>query len=204
MIDEWGNWHKGGTGPSKGYNMFEQKSNMRDAIVAAMTLNIFNNRCDVVGMANVAQLCNNLHSLYLAGGDQFVETPNYYVFDMFRGHKGGKQLKTVVSAKTVEHRKYEEMSTLSASASVQDGTLTLTVANLDVTAAKEVSISGLGGRISGQGTLRLLTHKAPNTCNTFEEPYAVVPAETAVALQDGDTIFLPAASIASLSLRLAE
>ena len=204
VIDEWGNWHKGGTGPSKGYNLFEQQSNMRDAIVAAMTLNIFNNRCDVVGMANVAQLCNNLHSLYLAGGDQFVETPNYYVFDMFRGHKGGKQLKTVVSAKTVEHRKYEEMSTLSASASVQDGTLTLTVANLDVTAAKEVSISGLGERISGQGTLRLLTHKAPNTCNTFEEPYAVVPAETAVALQDGDTIFLPAASIASLSLRLAE
>ena len=55
-VDEWGCWHKDGSGPSKGYNLFEQQSNMRDAVVTALTLNIFNDRCDVVGMANVAQL----------------------------------------------------------------------------------------------------------------------------------------------------
>ena len=82
IVDEWGSWHRDGSGPSRGYNLFEQQSTMRDALVAAVTLNIFNNRCDVVDMANVAQLCNNLHSLYLAGGEHFVETPNYHVFDL--------------------------------------------------------------------------------------------------------------------------
>ena len=52
-----GSWTSGaagimeGTGPSKGKNLFEQQSNLRDAVVAALTLNLFNNRCDVVGMS---------------------------------------------------------------------------------------------------------------------------------------------------------
>lgn len=204
VIDEWGNWHKDGSGPSKGYNLFEQQSSMRDAMVAAMTLNIFNNRCDVVGMANVAQLCNNLHSLYLAGGDQFVETPNYHVFAMFKGHQGGKQLETDIVAPVMEKERYAPMRTLSASASVRDGVLTLTMANLDLSASKTITLQGMHGKVQGEGTLSILTHVDPNTCNTFEAPDSVVPAEQTVALRDGDTITLPAASIASITLKLEE
>ncbi len=198
VVDEWGNWHKDGTGPSKGYNLFEQQSNMRDAIVAAMTLNIFNNRCDVVGMANVAQLCNNLHSLYLAGGDQFVETPNYYVFSMFKGHQDAKHVAATVDAKTMEHAKYDPLCTLSASASVKNGKLTLTVANLDLTASKSVRLETLNGRIGN--TVRVTTLRAddPQTCNTFENPYAVVPAVQEITLPENGTITLPAASVTLL------
>lgn len=67
VVDEWGCWHSDGSGPSKGYNLFEQQSTMRDAMVSALTLNIFNNHCDKIRMANVAQLVNNLHSFFLAG-----------------------------------------------------------------------------------------------------------------------------------------
>ena len=200
VVDEWGNWHKDGSGPSRGCNLFEQQSNMRDAAVAALTLNIFNNRCDVVGMANVAQLCNNLHSLYLAGGGGFVETPNYYVFDMFRGHKGGRQIRACVEAEQKEAERYGALELLSASASVKDGTLTLTMANLSLTECQRVEINTLGGGLANSGKLRILTHSEPQTCNTFEDPYAVVPVETAADLSENGMVTLPPASVAVLTV----
>lgn len=202
VVDEWGNWHKDGSGPSKGYNLFEQQSNMRDAVVAAVTLNIFNNRCDVVGMANVAQLCNNLHSLYLAGGENFVETPNYYVFDMFKGHQGGQQVRTCVTSAQKEKKGYDALDLLSASASVKDGVLTLTMANLDLTKDASVLVSSLNGELKGRGTLRILCHEDPTTCNTFEDPYAVVPTEKEITVSDETSVTLPPASVAVLTIKL--
>jgi len=203
VVDEWGNWHVEGTGPSKGCNLFEQQSNLRDAAVAALTLNIFNNRCDVVGMANLAQLVNNLHSLYLAGGGNFVETPNYHVFAMYMGHQGGRQLETNVSARTLEHERYDPLSTLSCSASVKDGSLTVTLANLDLTTAKDVRLTGLGGAVTGKGQLTILSHADPLTCNTFEQPDAVAPVTADIDFADGGSIRLPAASVAALTIKLA-
>ena len=204
IVDEWGNWHIDGTGPSKGYNLFEQQSNMRDASVAALTLNFFNNRCDVVGMANVAQLCNNLHSLYLAGGEHMGETPNYHVFDMFQGHKGGKHIETVVDARVLENEKYDPMSLLSASASIKNNILTLTMVNMELSSSVDVNLSVMNGTIAGKGTLRILQHENPMTCNTFENPAAVVPTECSVDLEEKACISLPAASVAVLTVNLAD
>lgn len=200
VVDEWGNWHIGGSGPSKGYNLFEQQSNMRDAVTAAITLNIFNNRCDIVGMANVAQLCNNLHSLYLAGGDQFVETVNYHVFDMFKGHKGGRQIQACVDAPQKESARYGELDMISASASVKDRVLTLTLANLDLTKDDDITLCARNGSIKGKGKLRILQSKDPMVCNTFDDPYAIVPKEKDVSVSDGCVIRIPASSVAVLTL----
>lgn len=104
IVDEWGNWHQDESGPSRGYNLFEQQANMRDAVVAALTFNIFNNRCDVVDMANVAQLCNNLHSLYLAGGENFVETVNHHVFDLCKEHQNARIATLLSKAKRFRAR----------------------------------------------------------------------------------------------------
>ncbi len=202
VVDEWGNWHKNGSGPSKGYNLFEQQSCMRDAMVAALTLNIFNNHCDVVAMANIAQLCNNLHSLYLAGGEHFTETPNYHVFALWQGHKGGRQLQTSVVAPTLEHPRFAPLKTLSASASVRDGVLTVTLANLDVANTKQVRLDGFAGSVAGTGTLSVLSHADPHTCNTFEDPHAVEPQTRPVRIADGDCITIPAAGIAALTVKL--
>lgn len=204
VVDEWGNWHKDGTGPSKGYNLFEQQSNMRDAVVAALTLNIFNNRCDVVGMANVAQLCNNLHSLYLAGGEHFVETPNYHVFAMYKQHQGAKQLETDVFTSAKEKKGYDALPLLSVSSSVKDGTLTVTIANLDIGAAHDVCIEGAGRSVSGKAAMTVLRASDPQTCNTFENPVAVVPETKMIQIVDGESITIPAASVVSLSIELTE
>ncbi len=203
IVDEWGNWHKEGTGPSGGKNLFEQQSNMRDALVCALTLNIFNNRCDVVDMANIAQLCNNLHSLYLTEGEHFVETPNYFVFDFFKTHQDAKQLPTIVHSALREKAGAAPMESLSASASVKDGVMTLTLANLSLTESKDVSLKGLQGQVQGTGEMRVLCAADPATVNTFDNPTAIAPVCNAITLRDGDSVHVPAAAVVSITLRLA-
>ena len=202
VVDEWGNWHQDGSGPSAGRNLFEQQSSMRDAVVAALTLNIFNNACDVVEMANIAQLCNNLHSLYLADGDRFVETPNYFVFDLYKDHQGARQLEVTVNAGTLLREGYSEMESVSASASVRDGQLTVTMANLSLTETKRLQLNAIGGSIAGKGSMGVLSHSDPNACNTFEDPRAVTPVESAISLEDGDVVVLPPASVTRIRLQL--
>ncbi|HEX5944570.1 MAG TPA: alpha-L-arabinofuranosidase C-terminal domain-containing protein, partial [Anaerolineales bacterium] len=53
IVDEWGTWHpvEEGTNPAYLY----QQNTIRDAIVAANTLDIFNRHADKVVMANIAQ-----------------------------------------------------------------------------------------------------------------------------------------------------
>jgi len=207
FVDEWGCWHRDGSGPSKGYNLFEQQSSMRDAVVAALTLNIFNNRCDVVAMANAAQLCNNLHSLYLAGGEHFVETPNYFVYDMYKTHQGARQLELVnecgaFTGGEAFREAARPLERVSASASqAADGTLTITLANTSITEAAEVSLSGLGGSLTGGAEIITLSADDPHTCNTFEAPKAVQPVSKSVRFTDGDSVSLPAASVTAVRIR---
>ena len=197
VIDEWGCWHRDGSGPSKGNNLFEQQSSMREAVVAALILNTFNNRCNVVSMANVAQLCNNLHSLYLAGGEHFIETPNYYVFDMFKSHQGGNHIATRLNCEVLERPGYRPMESLSISASHKDGKLTITLANLSLTESSDVRIKSVGGKCSGPAYVQTLCSADPHTCNTFEAPYAIVPSISEMIFTGDDVIKVPAAGIVS-------
>jgi hypothetical protein len=108
VIDEWGAWHrrgtpaKGGSGPSNGMNLYEQQCTMRDAIVVGLNLNMFNNNCEKIRMTNVAQLMNNIQSLFLAGGEHCIVTPAYHVFDMFKDHMGGTAIRTAIEGWTRE------------------------------------------------------------------------------------------------------
>ena len=202
FVDEWGCWHQEGTGPSKGKNLFEQQSNLRDAVVAALTLNLFNNRCDVVGMSNVAQLCNNLHTLYLASGEHFLETPTYFVYDLFKAHQGARQLETLVDCGWAGPDDGEApLCQVSASASqAQDGSVTLTLANLSVTDSADVRLDALGGALTGTAEISTLCAADPHTCNTFENPHAVRPVRESRPFASGDTIRLPAASVVSVHI----
>ncbi|MEG0742794.1 MAG: alpha-L-arabinofuranosidase C-terminal domain-containing protein [Clostridia bacterium] len=202
VVDEWGCWHPDGSGPSKGYNLFEQQSTMRDAVVAAMTLNIFNERCDYVAMANVAQLCNNLHSLYLAGGEHFVQTPNYYVFDMFKTHQDAKQLHVISDCGTFTREGFRDMPQVSASASqAADGSVTVTLANLNMTSAVELELSGIGAALAGQATITTLADADVHAHNTFEQPERIVSTKKQIAFADGQVVTLPAGGIVSVVIR---
>ena len=86
LVDEWGTWWdvEPGTNPGHLY----QQNTMRDAIVAALSLNVFQRHTDRVKMTNIAQVANVLQSMVLTRGDKMVLTPTYYVFKMYIPHQG--------------------------------------------------------------------------------------------------------------------
>lgn len=164
VVDEWGCWHPDGSGPSKGYNLFEQQSTMRDGMVAALTLNIFNNHCDKVKMANVAQLVNNLHCLFLAGGENMIVTPTYHVFDLYKDHQGADCIESIVTDNDTLN------SSLSVSASVKDGKTLVTIANLSCREDIDFELAAAGMTLPASAKAKLLYNEDMHAHNSFENP----------------------------------
>jgi alpha-N-arabinofuranosidase len=194
VIDEWGCWHREGSGPSGGYNLFEQQSTMRDAVITALTLNIFNNNCEKIRMANVAQLCNNLHALFLAGGDKCIVTPTYHVFDMFKGHQGAVAVDLVIDG--------DEKGKISASASEKDGKILITLANLSATEDATFILEGVGTKLSTSGRATLLYDEDMRAHNTFDNPERVMPTVQQIDLTKPYT--LPRTAIAAIEVDILE
>ena len=86
VVDEWGVWTDVEPGTNPGF-LYQQNS-LRDALVAGTTLNIFNNHCERVRMANLAQTINVLQALLLTKGNQMLLTPTYHVFDLYKSAPG--------------------------------------------------------------------------------------------------------------------
>ena len=101
VVDEWGSWYTPGTEPFP-EALLGQQNTMRDAVLAGMSLDVFNRHADKVGMANVAQLVNCLQSLFFAHEDKFCVTPTGHVFQMYADHQKGQSVRTVLS-----HRRFD-------------------------------------------------------------------------------------------------
>ena len=182
VIDEWGCWHPAGSGPSKGANLFEQQSTIRDAMVTALTLNIFNNNCEKIKMANVAQLVNNLHALFLANEENCITTPTYHVFDMYKGHQGAEAIDVAVT----DNDDFENSITVSAS--VKDNKTLITIGNLSCTEDAHIAIKSVGMDIPTQAEATLLCHEDMHAHNTFESPETVVPTKFTINTENSITI----------------
>ena len=204
LVDEWGAWHRSGTEVDPAF-LFGQTSTMRDALVAALTLDTFNRHADKLAMANVAQLINNLHSLFLAHGDKFTTTPNFHVFEMYGAHAGARSLRTEFSAPTVGPHggKPAALPGLAGSASLRGKDLVLTVVNPHASEAREAEIVVRGSTIQ-PGRCRILAAADIHAHNTFDHPHAVETAERRVDA-GGRTIVhsFPAASVTCLFFRLS-
>lgn len=207
FMDEWGCWHPDGSGPSKGYNLFEQQSTVRDAIVSALTLNIFNNNCDKVMMANVAQLVNNLHCLFLAGKDTCILTPTYHVFHMFKEHQGATAIRTSIENPDVAYSdpnngKPAAIPQFTVSASYKDDEVLVTITNasLENDECVKLDLSCFDKQLPKTATVTTLGNKlSPQAHNTFEQPECVLPVTD---VQPTDAIQVPAASVVAIKLAL--
>src|SRR5271165_3212063 len=187
VVDEWGSWHPAGTEVNPAH-LFDQMGTLRDALVAALTLDTFNRHADKVDMANIAQLVNNLHSLFLADGDRFVATPNFHVFEMYRPHHGARSMRIDVHAPEVAFGpgKWPKRIFRIAGSASRTGqrqlTLTLTLVHTHTSDPAEVSILLRGGS-AREVRQTVLTHKELNAHNTFEQPETVVPSSTLTDLR---------------------
>jgi alpha-L-arabinofuranosidase len=203
VVDEWGAWYRSGTEVDPSH-LFGQQSTMRDAVLAALTLDTFHRHADKVAMANVAQLVNCLHSLFLAHEDRFVATPTFHVFELYAPHVGGQAVRTVCSAPRISYQRVNASGSiwgLAGSATLKDRTLTLTVVNPHVSEPRDVEIAVRGGV---PATAQATTIAAPDihTHNTFTEPQAVQPRPATVTEpRDGILVHrLPPASVTRLTL----
>ena len=128
-MDEWGNWHEVEPGTNPGF--LYQQNTMRDALVAAVTLNIFNKHCDRVKMACIAQLINVLQSVILTEGEKMILTPTYHIFHMYKYHQDAELLHSDLTGVDMIQNGEFSIPALQESVSVQkDGTITVTLANL--------------------------------------------------------------------------
>lgn len=98
IVDEWGTWYDVEPGTNPGF--LYQQNTMRDAVVAAINLNLFNQHSDRIAMANIAQVVNVLQAMILTEGSKMVKTPTYEVFDQFKGHQGGMLLESAMQEGT--------------------------------------------------------------------------------------------------------
>jgi alpha-L-arabinofuranosidase len=203
VVDEWGAWYKPGTEIDPAH-LLGQQSTVRDALLAALTLDTFQRHADKVVMGNVAQLVNCLQSLFLADEDRFVTTPVFHVFEMYGAHVGGRAVRTVFAAPRLSYERVKDKGSLwglAGSASVKDRTLTLTVVNPHVSEARETEIAVLG---AAAGSARAMTIAAPDihAHNTFERPKEVAPREDRVdAPRSGVLTYrFPPASVTRLTI----
>ncbi|MCA9912684.1 MAG: alpha-N-arabinofuranosidase, partial [Anaerolineae bacterium] len=200
IVDEWGAWYpvEPGTNPAFLY----QQNSMRDAIVAALTLHIFQKYSDRVQMANLAQTVNVIQALFLTEDEKMILTPTYHVFDMFKGHQDATRLALEIETDSTTVDGYE-LPFVSASASrTTSGEVLLTLCNLHPNEARSVTVNVADMDVTNvDGTI--LVGDAIQAHNTFEEPDRVTPqAFEGTTLVDGTlTIALPAASVVALTLQ---
>lgn len=196
IVDEWGCWYDVEEGTNPGF--LYQQNTMRDAIVAACNLNIFNRHSKRVTMANLAQAVNVLQALILTEGEKLVKTPTYHVFDLFKEHQNGELVYCFAENEYVGGK--ERIPLLSSSASVKDGVMTLTLANCALEDSVQISCDIRGFECS-EASARILTAEV-HTYNDFDAPDRLVPSDYPVKLENGVlTAELPACSVVSVTIR---
>ncbi len=199
VVDEWGIWTDVEEGTNPGF-LYQQNS-LRDALIAASTLNIFHKHADRVKMANLAQTVNVLQALILTDKEKMLLTPTYYVFDMYKVHHDAKLLpiKFITPDYQLNGRKIPAIN-VSASKDV-NGVVHISLVNLD--AGNEISVTADLGDLKWNSVAgEILTSANVTDVNTFERPYQIQLSKFDQANKDGNrlNVKLPPHSIVTLTL----
>ena len=137
LLDEWGTWFDVEPGTNPGH-LYQQNS-MRDAMVAAMSLDIFNKHTARLKMANIAQMVNVLQAMILTKGSEIVLTPTYHVFRMYNVHQDATAVPVAFSAGEKVSKAGRIFSQLSVSASKSDA-VHISLSNPSITETKTVEL----------------------------------------------------------------
>lgn len=199
IVDEWGGWYEVEPGTNPGF--LYQQNTIRDAMIAGMVLNIFNNHADRVRGANLAQIVNVLQSVILTEGEKMLLTPTYHVMRMYKVHQDA-----LLVPIDIDSPKYtfegKSIPAVTASASTKDGALNVSLTNVDFTKSHEISINVRGGKyskVSGE----IVTSANVTDYNTFDKPQAIAAKEFKGAKLENGVLKLtvPAHSVVVLNLK---
>jgi alpha-L-arabinofuranosidase len=200
VVDEWGGWYEAEPG-TNGAFLYQQNS-MRDAMIAGLTLNIFNNHCDRVRMANLAQAINVLQSVILTKDEKMILTPTYHVMEMYNVHQNALLIPiTLTSSDYVMGDK--KIQAVSASASKdKTGAVHISLVNMDAGKEQEVVID-LGDLSAKSVTSRILHSDKLQDYNSFENPGKIKPTIFTNMVLNGTklTVKMPPVSVIALTLK---
>ena len=201
LVDEWGTWWDEEPGTVKGH--LYQQNTLRDALVAALSLNVFHRHTDRVKMTNIAQIANVLQSMVLTRDGEMVLTPTYYVFKMYAPHQGATVVPVEVATTTREVRGGRTVPTVSATASQKDGVMNITLTNIDLKEDAEITLP-LAAKKAKITAAEILTAKNITDYNDFgrEELVTLKPFSGAKVGKDGITLKMPAKSVVNLTIAL--
>jgi alpha-N-arabinofuranosidase len=206
VLDEWGNWYRGGTELGPPY-ILSQAITLRDALHTAITFDIFNRHAEKMEMANVAQTINCLHSLFAAVGDRYTRTPVYPVFEMYRPHMGGRLVPFKVDLPDLTVPLLEgsgRLPALSGSASVREKVVTVTLTNPSLRDGIAARLRVAGGATLREARATVLTHEDMRASNTFDKPDEVRIGSLAAAVAgDAATLNIPKQAVVAVTLQLA-
>jgi alpha-L-arabinofuranosidase len=200
VVDEWGGWYNVEDGTNPGF--LYQQNTMRDAMIAGLTLNIFNNHAERVRAANLAQTINVLQSVILTKDDKMILTPTYHVMEMYNVHQDAKLIPLVVQSPDYVFNG-QKLKAVSASASKDAAGLThISIVNIDAKQSQEISIDVPTGGYKGV-TGKILTSAKLQDHNTFEQSDKIKPATFKdVQLKNGKLqLKLPPFSVVVLELK---
>ena len=172
VIDEWGSWYAPLPGSNPGFLV--QQNSLRDAVLAALNLNIFARHADRVRMANIAQMINVLQAMILTDKEKMVLTPTYYVFKMYVPFQDSRFVPVTFDAGNYTHGDVTLPRVDAIAAQGADGKLWLEVTNVDPNQAVEVQVSVAGGNAKS-AVGETLTAPKVDSVNTFDAQNTVVP-----------------------------
>jgi len=198
-VDEWGTWYDVEPGTNPGF--LYQQNTVRDAVVAALNLNIFHKHAERVRMTNIAQMINVLQAMILTDKEKMLLTPTYHVFEMYRPFQNATSL--TADLKTSDYGPAgKSIPAVSASAArTTNGSLALALVNADATNPARVTVR-IDGTKTSKVSARILTSAAMDAHNTFDAPDTVRPAAFRGAKRMGDswTFELPPKSVVVATL----
>jgi len=198
VVDEWGGWYAPLPGSNPGFLV--QQNSLRDAILAALNLNIFARHADRVRGANIAQMINVLQAMIRTDKEKMVLTPTYYVFKMYVPFQDSTFVPVTFDAGAYTHAEVTLSRIDAIAAKGKDGKVWLEVTNVDPNQAAEIELNLAGiaiKSVSGE----MLTAPKVDSVNTFEIPNTVVPKPISAKAQGGNlTLKLEPKSVTVVSV----
>ena len=198
IVDEWGAWYAPLPGSNPGFLV--QQNSLRDAVLAALNLNIFARHADRVRGSNIAQMINVLQAMIMTDKDKMVLTPTYYVFKMYVPFQDSTFVPVTFNAGTYTHGDISLPRVDAIAAKGKDGKLWVEITNLDPNESVDVELNLVGTNAKGASGETLTAPKV-DSINTFDAPNTVVPKPISAKTQGGKlTLKLEPKSVSVISL----
>ena len=200
-VDEWGSWYTCEPGTNPGF--LYQQNTLRDALIAGITLNVFNKHCDRVKIAALAQMVNVLQAVILTEGDKMVKTPTYHVMHMYRYHQGASLIESAVTGAGETGAGKWTVPKITESVSKDgEGIITITLNNLSIETAEgmEIKLADNGYKVI---EAKVVTNTDIHAHNTFEAPEQITEQEFTGYTEHEDhiSVKLPASSVTVLRVK---